>query len=304
MNKFDAVLIAGPTASGKSAAALALAERIGGVVINADSMQVYREAPVLTAQPDAQAQARAPHRLYGHISAKEAYSTGRYAEDAREALAMARAMGKVPIFAGGTGLYFTALTEGLAQIPPIPTDIRAKARALLEDIGVGELHKRLALRDPETAGQLRSSDPQRTLRAYEVLEATGRPLSHWQRETSTPVLEGLRLARFVLDPPRPLLRAAIAERFEAMLAHGGLREALALADLDPALPAAKLLGLRHLIGLARGERTREAAISEAVTATRQFAKRQMTWFRHRMADYVWIDPMKSNIITAYELITV
>jgi tRNA dimethylallyltransferase len=151
---------------------------------------------------------------------------------------------------------------------------------------------------------LRPSDPQRTLRAYEVLEATGRPLSHWQRETGAPVLEGLRLARFVLDPPRPLLRAAIAERFEAMLAHGGLQEAMALADLDSALPAAKLLGLRHLIGLARGEKTREAAISEAVIATRQFAKRQMTWFRHRMADYVWIDPVEGNIITTYELFAV
>jgi tRNA dimethylallyltransferase len=302
--KIDAVLIAGPTASGKSAAALTLAGHIGGVVINADSMQVYREAPILTAQPDGEARARAPHLLYGHVSAKDVYSVGRYAEDARDALAKARAMGKVPIFVGGTGLYFTALTDGLAQIPPVPSGIRAQARALLERIGVAELHKRLAARDPETAALLRSSDPQRTLRAYEVLEATGRPLSHWQRDTGTPVLEGLRLARFVLDPPRPLLRAAIAERFETMLEQGGLDEALALAELDPALPAAKLLGLRSLIDLARGESTREAAISQAVTATRQFAKRQMTWFRHRMADYVWIDPVEGNIITTYELFAV
>ncbi|HEV7959582.1 MAG TPA: isopentenyl transferase family protein, partial [Rhizomicrobium sp.] len=150
----DAVLIAGPTASGKSAAALALAERISGAVINADAMQVYREAPILTAQPDAEARAKAPHLLYGHVSARELYSVGRYVEDARRALAKVRAMGKTPIFAGGTGLYFTALTEGLADIPPTPAETRARARALLEEIGVGELHARLSARDPETASTL------------------------------------------------------------------------------------------------------------------------------------------------------
>ena len=302
--KYDAVLIAGPTASGKSAAALALAEHIGGAVINADSMQVYAEAPVLTAQPDGDARARAPHLLYGHVSARDAYSVGRYADDARRALDQARAMKKIPIFAGGTGLYFTALTDGLSDIPPVPPQIRAEARALLVRIGVEALHARLAERDPETAAQLRPSDPQRTLRAYEVFEATGRPLAHWQREAGEPLLKDMRLARFVLNPPRPLLRERIGERFEAMLESGGLEEALALSDLDPALPAAKLLGLRPLIAHARGELDRNAAILQAVTATRQFAKRQMTWFRNRMADYVSVDPFESNIITAYELITV
>ncbi|HXS08133.1 MAG TPA: tRNA (adenosine(37)-N6)-dimethylallyltransferase MiaA [Rhizomicrobium sp.] len=296
----DAVLIAGPTASGKSAQALALAEHIGGMVINADSMQVYREAPILTAQPDKQAQAQAPHRLYGHVSARELYSVGRYEEDARRALAEARACGKVPIFVGGTGLYFSALTEGLARIPPIPTAVRDKARALLVEIGVEALHQRLKVRDPETAAALRPSDPQRNLRAYEVFDATGRPLIAWQRETQQPVLEGLRLARFVLDPPRPWLREHIAQRFEMMVGQGGLEEALALADLDSALPAAKLLGLRPLIAHARGELDQKAATGEAVTATRQFAKRQMTWFRNRMADYVWFSPSERNIITAYE----
>ena len=299
--KIDAVLIAGPTASGKSAAALALAEYLNGMVINADSMQVYREAPILTAQPDRHARARAPHRLYGHVPAREVYSVARYGEDARDALATARAGGRVPIFVGGTGLYFAALTEGLARIPPIPAAIRDKARALLTEIGVEELHKRLTARDPQTAGLLRPTDPQRNLRAYEVFEATGRPLVAWQRETrAAPVLEGLKLARFVLDPPRPWLRERIAQRFEAMLDQGGLREAMALEDLDPALPAAKLLGLRQLIQHARGEIDRDTAIATAVTATRQFAKRQMTWFRNRMADYVWIDPTKGNIITTFE----
>ncbi|MEP6831093.1 MAG: tRNA (adenosine(37)-N6)-dimethylallyltransferase MiaA [Rhizomicrobium sp.] len=302
--KVDAVLIAGPTASGKSAAALALADHIGGVVINADSMQVYAEAPILTAQPDANARAHAPHLLYGHVSAREAYSVGRYADDARRALVEAQAMKKIPIFVGGTGLYFAALTDGLADIPPVPAQIRTDARALLVQIGVEALHARLAERDPLTAAQLRPSDPQRTLRAYEVFEATGRPLAQWQRDAGEPLLKDIRLARFVLNPPRPLLRTRIGERFEAMCGSGGLEEALALADLDPALPAAKLLGLRPLVAHARGELDRDAAILQAVTATRQFAKRQMTWFRNRMADYVWIDPYCSNIITTFEQLSV
>ena len=302
--KCDAVLIAGPTASGKSAAAQALAEHIGGVVINADSMQVYREAPILTAQPDAAVRGRVPHLLYGHVSAREVYSVGRYAEDARAALDQARAMKTVPIFTGGSGLYFTALTDGLAQIPPVPSAVRAQARALLTEIGVEQLHQRLAARDPETAAQLRPSDPQRVLRAYEVFEATGRPLLHWQRETGVPVLDGLKLARFVLDPPRSLLRAAIAERFAAMLDNGALEEARMLADLEPALPAAKLLGLRPLTAFAEGRLSRDQAIFEAVTATRQFAKRQMTWFRNRMADYVWLEPYSSNLIATFEQFSV
>jgi tRNA dimethylallyltransferase len=298
--KIDAVLIAGPTASGKSAAALALAEHIGGVVINADSMQVYREAPILTAQPDADAKARAPHLLYGHVPVQELYSVGRYAGDARAALDQAQGMNRIPIFVGGTGLYFAALTDGLAEIPLIPATLRAEARALLAQIGVEELHKRLAARDPRTAAALRPSDPQRTLRAYEVFEATGRPLIDWQRDAGAPLLGDLKLARFVLDPPRPLLRARIAERFETMLDFGAGDEVIALAGLAPDLPAAKLLGLRPLLAHRRGEIGREEAVQLAITATRQFAKRQMTWFRNRMADYVWINPDVSNIIAAYE----
>jgi tRNA dimethylallyltransferase len=297
--KCDAVLIAGPTASGKSAAALDLARHIGGALINADAMQVYKEAPILTAQPDAEARAQAPHLLYGHIPAPELYSVGRFAEDARRALAEVRAMGKVPIFVGGTGLYFTALTQGLADIPPIPAAVRLKARALLDETGVGALHARLSARDAETAAELRPTDPQRVVRAWEVLEATGRPLIQWRKEQRPPLLEGLKLARFVLDPPRPLLRERIAQRFEAMLGHGGEEEALALVGLDPALPAAKLLGLRQLVAYAQGTLSREDAIAEAVTATRQFAKRQLTWFRNRMGDYGWFDPFESNIIAQY-----
>jgi tRNA dimethylallyltransferase len=297
--KYDAVLIAGPTASGKSAAALMLAEHIGGAVINADSMQVYREAPILTAQPSAEAKARLPHLLYGHVGVREAYSVGRYVEDARGALTQAKAMGRVPIFTGGTGLYLSALTQGLAAVPAIPAELRIAARALLAEIGVQELHSRLAARDPETAATLRPGDPQRVLRAWEVLEATGRPLVQWQHVSAPPLLDGMRLAGFVLDPPRGDWRARIAARFEAMLEAGALAEARRLTNLDPTLPAARLLGLKPLQALAGGAATRDKAVAAAVTATRQFAKRQMTWFRHRMTHYVWFSPIADNIIAMY-----
>ena len=297
--KFDAVLIAGPTASGKSQAALALAEKIGGVVINADSMQVYREAPILTAQPSDADKARLPHLLYGHVGVDEVYSVGRWRTDAIAALAEARSMKRVPIFAGGTGLYFSALTDGLAEIPEIPPEVRDSARGLLDEIGVEELHARLAARDPRTASKLRPSDPQRVLRAYEVFEATGRPLAEWQEAPAQSILRNSHIAAFVLDPPRSELRARIAVRFEEMVERGGLEEAAALAGLDPALPAAKLLGLRPLQVLAAGQISRSDALEQAITATRQFAKRQMTWFRNRMPHYIWFDPLISNIITQY-----
>jgi tRNA dimethylallyltransferase len=301
--KYDAVLIAGPTASGKSAAALELAEEIGGVIVNADSMQVYREAPILTAQPSAEDKARAPHLLYGHVAASEVYSVGRWRDDAVKAIAEARAMKHVPIFAGGTGMYFMALTEGLADIPATPDDVREEARALLDDIGVEALHARLAERDPLTAGKLRPSDPQRVLRAYEVFEATGTPLAEWQDRPAAPLLDKARAAGFVLDMPRSDLRARIATRFEKMLEQGGLEEARVLEDLDPILPAAKLLGLRPLQALAAGRLTRADALDAAITATRQFAKRQMTWFRHRMPHYIWYDPLESNLMSQWKKIS-
>jgi tRNA dimethylallyltransferase len=283
----DAVLIAGPTASGKSKAALDLAARIGGAIVNADSMQVYREARILSARPSDADMARVPHLLYGHVSVREPYSIGLYRSDTAKALAEARALGLIPIFAGGTGMYFGALTDGIADIPPIAAIVRERARRRLREIGVAALHAELAARDPETAGQLRPTDPQRVLRAYEVLEATGRSLASWQKETGRPVLEGLRSARFVLDVPRAELRSRIDTRFRAMMKAGALDEAAALESLDPSLPAAKILGLRELQALRRGEVTEEEAIAAAVIATRRFAKRQMTWFRGRMKDWNW-----------------
>lgn len=292
-----AVLIAGPTASGKSALAAALAARVNGVVINADSMQVYAEAPILTAAPDAAARQLAPHLLYGHVSVRDAYSAGRYEIDAARALNKARAMGRLPIFTGGTGLYFMALTQGLSQMPKVPPSIRAAARALAAEIGAPALHERLAARDRQTAARLRPGDTQRVTRAWEVLEATGVPLSQWQGRAGRAVLDGVTTAKFVLSPPREVLRARIADRFAAMLEQGGLAEAAALDGLDPALPAARLLGLRPLQALAAGRMDRQEALARAVTDTRRFAKRQMTWFRQRMMEYQWLEPNESNIIT-------
>ena len=295
--RHDAVLIAGPTASGKSAAALALAEALNGVIINADSMQVYAEAPILTAQPSAADKARVPHQLYGHVSARDSYSVGRYAADAAAALNKARGDGKLPIFVGGTGLYFMALIQGLAHVPPIAPEIRENSRALLAEIGVQALHARLAAVDARTAAQLRPTDPQRVLRAFEVWDATGRSLADWQQSPAQPILKNLTIAKFVVELPRAQLRARIATRFEAMVEAGGLAEALALKALDPALPAARLLGLRPLIGLGEGRLSKPEALALAITATRQFAKRQMTWFRQRMDDYVLFNPLESNIIS-------
>ena len=249
----DAILIAGPTASGKSRAALELAERLNGVIVNADSMQVYREPRVLTARPSDAETARVPHLLYGHVSVGEVYSAGRYRSDAAQALAQVREAGRVPIFAGGTGLYLAALTEGLAEVPPVPASVRTAARARLDAIGVAALHAEL---DPADASRLRPTDPQRVLRAYEVRQATGRPLAHWQAVKGKPVLDDTRIARFVLDLDRARLRERIRARFETMLDRGALEEAATLKGLDPALPAAKILGLRELWALQEGRAPR------------------------------------------------
>ena len=285
----DAVLIAGPTASGKSHAALELAKQIGGVIVNADSMQVYREPRILTARPSDADMARVPHLLYGHVPARELYSTGRYQSDAGHALHEVRAAGRVPIFTGGTGLYFRALTQGLADMPSVPAGVRAAARSRLAEIGNATFHAELSMRDPQMAGQLNAGDGQRMLRAWEVLEASGRSLAFWQKNAGRPVLDGLTLARFVVTVPREVLRARIAARFGAMVAAGAMAEALELEDLDPALPAARILGRRELLALHDGAMTEAEAVARAVTATRQYAKRQDTWFRNQFPDWRRID---------------
>ncbi len=293
----DAVLIAGPTASGKSAAALLLAERTGGVVINADSMQVYREARILTARPGADEEARVPHKLYGHIGVDDSYSVARYLADAECAWREAR--GRPAIFVGGTGLYLGALTEGLADIPVVPADIRKRVQARRNAIGADAFFAELAARDPQTAVRLHASDTQRVLRAYEVHEATGRPLGDWHRVRPLPgLLAGLRLARFVISPPRAELHRRIDLRFDRMLEAGAMEEVAALAGLDPAQPAAKILGLRELWAVQAGTMSLTEARAAAQAATRQYAKRQLTWFRHRMADWTWVETASlSNFLT-------
>jgi tRNA dimethylallyltransferase len=286
------VLIAGPTASGKSALAVALAERLDGMVINTDSMQVYRDLFILTARPGAADLARAPHRLYGHVDAAENYSVGRFVEDAGVALAEVRAARRVAIFVGGSGLYFKALTRGLAATPPVPQEVRASVRARLEASGVAALHDELARHDPVSAARLKPADRVRIARALEVLEATGRPISDWHRDGLPPLLGGARIAKLFLTPERAALYRRIDARFDAMLAAGALDEVRALHDrrLDPLLPAMKAHGVPWLIRHLAGEVLLADAAEGGKRDTRHYAKRQFTWFRHQLGDWPRADP--------------
>ncbi|MFO1096745.1 MAG: tRNA (adenosine(37)-N6)-dimethylallyltransferase MiaA [Xanthobacteraceae bacterium] len=287
-----AILIAGPTASGKSALALAVAEATGGIVINADAMQVYRDLRVITARPAPEEEARAPHLLYGHVDAAVNYSVGRYLRDAAPALAQAQQLGRTPIFVGGTGLYFKALTQGLSAMPPIPADIRDAVRGKLAAQGPEALHAELMSRDPEGAARLFPRDRVRIARALEVLQATGRPLADWQREGTQPLLAGEGVVKFFLAPDRAALYARIDARFERMLAEGAIDEARALArrGLDPLLPAMKAHGVPWLIRHLRGEIPLAEAVEKAKQDTRHYAKRQFTWFRHQLADWPQVAP--------------
>ena len=294
----DAVLIAGPTASGKSAAALALAEKLGGAIINADSMQVYAELRVLTARPSREDERRAPHLLYGHVSVSERYSAGRYQDEAAHALAQARERKLLPIFVGGTGLYFSVLTEGLSPVPAIPAEVRKTVRHRFEMLGRDAFYADLARRDEATVTKLRPSDTQRLLRAADVLEATGRPLSTWQEMRGSSPLAALRVKRFVISPPRDVLHQRIADRVNAMVAAGALEEAARLSALDRSLPAAKALGVEQFAKHLAGGIGLPEAIERVTAETRQYAKRQLTWFRQRMMDWTWLsDPQSSNLIT-------
>jgi len=281
-----ALLVAGPTASGKSALALAIAERLGGMVINADSMQVYRELRIITARPTPAEEARVPHRLYGVRPAAEAASVAWWRGEALDAMAAARAQGRLPVLCGGTGMYFAALTQGLSDIPPIPPAAREEARRLLAQQGPAALHGHLAAHDPDTAARLRSSDSQRIARAWEVWRGTGRGLAAWQAAGGTGPAPW-RFAAILFDPPRAELRAAIAARWNAMLADGAIEEVRALAaqGLDPALPAMRAHGVAELAAHLAGRMSLEDASRRAVLNTGQYTKRQATWFRHhRLAD--------------------
>jgi tRNA dimethylallyltransferase len=290
--KKRALLIAGPTASGKSALALALAEHLNGTIINTDSMQVYRDLRVLTARPTPDEERRIPHRLYGHVDAAENYSVGRWCRDVQLALDEMRGSGRTPILVGGTGLYLKVLTGGLAAIPPIDPAIRDALRARLEAEGAEALHAELMLRDPATAARLMPRDRSRILRALEVVEFTGRTLSDWHRDAMPAILDPAQAVKVFLTPEREQLKKRIETRFEAMLAAGALEEVRALAarNLPTHLPAMKAHGVPWLIRHLRGDITREQAAAGAVMDTRRYAKRQVTWFRNQMLDWTWVTP--------------
>jgi tRNA dimethylallyltransferase len=285
-----ALLIAGPTASGKSAAALALAQRFGAAIVNADSMQVYRDLRILTARPTPDEERLAPHRLFGVIDGAVNFSVGRWARAAREGLGE---IGESPaIFVGGTGLYFRALTEGLSDIPPVPEAVRADVRARAESRVTPELHDELKARDPETAARLNSSDRQRILRALEVVEATGRPLVSFLGARTAPALKPGEWAGLYLAPDRAELGQRIDARFDAMLARGALDEVAALMQrrLDPALPVMRAHGVPHLVAHLEGRLTLDEAKARSKLDTRHYAKRQFTWARHQLSGFRWVAP--------------
>lgn len=292
MTRLDAILIAGPTASGKSALALALAEKFDGVVINADSMQVYRDLRILTARPTPAEEARVPHRLYGHVDAAESYSVGRWCQDAAAALADVRQGGRLAVIVGGTGLFFKALTQGLAAVPPVPAAIRTDVRARLARDGVAALHAELARCDPVSATRLMPGDRARITRALEVVLATGRSLIDWHREGMPATLDPARAAKMFLMPERAALLRRIDARFDAMLEAGALDEVRALAarGLSPDLPAMKAHGVPWLARHLRGEISLSEAAAGGKRDTRQYTKRQVTWFRNQMRDWEWVAP--------------
>ncbi len=281
-----ALLIMGPTASGKSALALAVAERVGGEIVNADSMQVYRDFRILTARASPQEEARAPHRLYGHVDAAELYSTGRWLAEALAAIAAIRGRGATPILVGGTGLYFKALTQGLADIPAADPDLRDALRERAAREGAPALHAELAARDPATAARLAPNDAPRILRALEVLETTGESIGAFQAATHAPLARE-EWAGLALAPARDALYAAIDARFDAMLAAGALNEVRAFAArrLDPALPAMKAHGAPALMAHLRGELSLAEAAEIGKRDTRRYAKRQFTWIAGQMPDW-------------------
>jgi tRNA dimethylallyltransferase len=295
-----AVLIAGPTASGKSHAALQLAARFAGTVINADSMQMYGELHVLTARPGAADLAKAPHRLYGTVPAAEAFSVGGWLAAVAEAIEEARRDARLPILVGGTGLYFKALTEGLAPVPDIPDEIRRHWRGEADRLGSDELYRALAARDPAFAAGLKPSDPQRVLRALEVIDATGVSLGQWHGSNGVPLLAPGAALKLVIAPEREPLYAAIDARFDAMLQSGAIEEVRNLMQraLDDGLPAMRAHGVHELAAYLAGRTSIEESAAKAKTETRRYAKRQMTWARRYMTDWAWFPDSDTAVAAA------
>jgi tRNA dimethylallyltransferase len=285
------IILAGPTASGKSALALRIAERDGGCVVNADASQVYGCWRVLTARPDAADLVRAPHALYGHASCADRYSVGAWLRDLAPVLADLQRRGLRPVIVGGTGLYLSALTEGLSDIPQIPPDVHARSEALLRAGGISVMLDALARHDPATLARIDRDNPMRVQRAWEVVTATGRGLSDWQRGTGAPLVPGDQVARFVIETDKPILNSAIYDRLDKMIENGALDECRRFlqSGLDRRLPSAKVLGASQFFAHLEGNLDLEEAVAAAAVATQRFAKRQRTWFRNRMPGWTRID---------------
>jgi tRNA dimethylallyltransferase len=295
-----AVLIAGPTASGKSALALRLAAALGGVVVNADSMQVYSDLRIITARPSRQDEAQVAHALYGHVDGAVNYSAGQFARDAAPLLQRLAQEGHLPIITGGTGLYFKALTDGLSQMPVVPDEVRHEVRALASGRSAPDLHAELAGLDPATAASLKPGDNQRILRALEVMAASGHP-PRWFHERREPgPLAGWQIQSVFLDPPREGLHKAINARFDSMMVAGALDEVAQLASrgLDPALPVMRAHGVPALIAHLQGDMALDDAIARGQADTRAYVKRQFTWFRHQMPGFQWVDAKAAEAVIA------
>jgi tRNA dimethylallyltransferase len=286
LSTVNAILITGPTASGKSALAVELAKRHDGVVVNADSMQVYDTLRVLTARPSEEEMQGVPHHLYGHVPAGAAYSTGGWLRDVSALLPTLRAAGRLPVFVGGTGLYFKALTGGLSDMPEIPEALRKALRSRLLEEGPDGLYAELAVADPAMAASLNRQDGQRIVRALEVMKATGRSIADFQGRSGAEVIDATQARKIVVLPDRAVLHQRINGRFEKMLQQGAEDEVRALLALDlPAeAPVMKAIGVSQITAMVRGEMTREEVLEKGAAATRQYAKRQMTWFRNQMDD--------------------
>lgn len=290
---FDAILITGPTASGKSALALRLARERNGVVINADSMQVYDTLRVLTARPSKEEMQGVPHLLYGHVPASSLYSTGEWLRDLSVLLSDLRGQARFPVIVGGTGLYFKALTGGLSDMPAIPEEIRDRLRGRLIEEGPAVLHTELSRRDPEMAEALRPGDGQRIVRALEVIEATGKSIRDYQKANGPVIVDPDRAQKFVVLPDRPVLHDRINRRFEAMMESGAVEEveALLALKLAPDATAMKAIGVSQIADMLAGRIGEAEVIEKSAAATRQYAKRQMTWFRNQMGeDWTRIQP--------------
>ncbi|WP_427148719.1 tRNA (adenosine(37)-N6)-dimethylallyltransferase MiaA [Rhizobium leguminosarum] len=286
LSTVNAILITGPTASGKSALAVELAKRHDGVVVNADSMQVYDTLRVLTARPSEEEMQGVPHHLYGHVPAGAAYSTGGWLRDVSALLPTLRAAGRLPVFVGGTGLYFKALTGGLSDMPEIPEALRKALRSRLLEEGPDGLYAELAVADPAMAASLNRQDGQRIVRALEVMKATGRSIADFQGQSGLVIIDAAQARKIVVLPDRAVLHQRINGRFEKMLQQGAEDEVRALLafDLPAEAPVMKAIGVSQITAMVRGEMTRDEVLERGAAATRQYAKRQMTWFRNQMDD--------------------